>query len=154
MTGTDETFTLIPAHQLDILRPMKVSVVQAVAITTVDRPNLIVDGAIDYSLQGAPRGMASHLIQWANQQAAPILSLDVPSGTDTATGTVYEPAIRARATMTLALPKEGLRAPGVEARVGEGYLADISVPPGLYAEATLALEVGNLFAESEIFRLR
>ena len=56
--------------------------------------------------------------------------------------------------MTLALPKEGLRAPGVEAQVGELYLADISVPPGLYAEAALSLEVGNLFAESEIIRLR
>jgi len=56
--------------------------------------------------------------------------------------------------MMLALPKEGLRAPGVEARVGELNLADIGVPPGLYAEATLALEVGNLFAEREIIRLR
>jgi len=30
-----------------------------------------------------------------------------------------------------ALPKEGLHAPGVEAHVGELYLADISVPPSL-----------------------
>ncbi len=73
---------------------------------------------------------------------------------DTTTGTVYEPAIMATATMTLALPKEGLRAPGVEAQVGELYLADISVPPALYAERPLTLEVGNLFAESEILRLR
>ncbi len=56
--------------------------------------------------------------------------------------------------MTLALPKEGLRAPGVEAQVGELYLADISVPPALYAEPPLTLGVGNLFAESEIIRLR
>jgi hypothetical protein len=56
--------------------------------------------------------------------------------------------------MTLALPKVGLRAQGVEAYVGELYLADISVPPSLYAEPALALEVGPLFAESEILRLR
>ncbi len=56
--------------------------------------------------------------------------------------------------MTLALPKAGLRAPGVEALVGELYLADISVPPSLYAEPALALQVGSLFAESEILRLR
>ncbi len=72
---------------------------------------------------------------------------------DTTTGTVYEPAIRATATLTLALPKQGLRAPGVEAHVGELYLADIGVPPVLYAEPALALEVGNLFAESDIIRL-
>jgi hypothetical protein len=58
------------------------------------------------------------------------------------------------ATMTLALPKEGLRAPGVEAHMGELYLADISVPPGLYAGPGLGIEVGNLFAENDIIRLR
>ncbi len=55
--------------------------------------------------------------------------------------------------MTLALPKEGLRAPGVEERVGELYLADISVPPSVYAGLALGLEVGHLFAESDIIRL-
>ena len=154
VTGTDETFRPIPAHQLDILRRMKVPVAQAAPITTTDPPNLIVDGLIGYSLQGAPRATASDLITWANEQDAPVLSLDVPSGIDTTSGTIYDPAIRATATMTLALPKEGLRAPGVEAQVGELYLADISVPPGLYAEGALALVVGNLFAEGEIIRLR
>ncbi len=49
--------------------------------------------------------------------------------------------------MTLALPKEGLRASGVEACAGELYLADISVPSSLYAEPALALQVDHLFAE-------
>ena len=43
--------------------------------------------------------------------------------------TMFEPAIRAAATMTLALPKTGLHAPRVGANVGDLYLADISVPP-------------------------
>ena len=67
---------------------------------------------------------------------------------------VFEPAIRAAATMTLALPKAGLRAPRVRANVGELYLADISVPPALYAQPTLALNVGPLFAEADIIRIR
>ncbi len=154
VTRPDENFTPIPSHQLDILHHMKVPVAWTSAATSVDAPNLIVDGIIGYSLHGAPRGTARDLIQWANEQDAPILSLDAPSGVDTTTGTVYEPAIKATATMTLALPKEGLRAPRVEAQVGELYLADISVPPALYAEPALALEVGNLFAESDIIRLR
>ena len=56
--------------------------------------------------------------------------------------------------MTLALPKEGLRAPGVELCVGELYLADISVPPELYVEPALALQVGPVFAAGDIVRLR
>ena len=107
---------------------------------------------IGYSLEGAPRGEAGTLIRWANGQAAPVLSLDIPSGVDTTTGTVFEPAIRATATMTLALPKEGLRVPGVDAHVGEIYLADISVPPELYARF-LGIKVGSIFAQSEILRL-
>jgi NAD(P)H-hydrate epimerase len=147
-------FTPVPAHQLDILQRMNVPVAQADAITQVQSPALIVDGLIGYRLKGAPRGAVSDLIRWANTEPAPILALDTPSGIDTTTGTVFDPAIRATATMTLALPKAGLRAPGVEALVGELYLADISVPPSLYAEPALALQVGPLFAESEILRLR
>ena len=87
-------------------------------------------------------------------QRAPILSLDVPSGIDTGTGTVYEPAIRATATMTLALPKRGLGPPGAEALVGELYLADISVPPELYASPALNVSVGPLLGRADVIRLR
>jgi hypothetical protein len=48
------------------------------------------------------------------------------------------------------VPKEGLRAPGVEQCGGELYLADISVPPELYTEPALGLTVGPIFAESDI----
>jgi NAD(P)H-hydrate epimerase len=147
-------FKSVPAHQLDILRRMKVSVEQANAVRTIDTPGLVVDGVIGYSLKGAPRGAAADLIRWANAQDAPILALDAPSGVDATTGTVFDPAINATATLTLALPKEGLRAPGVDRQVGELYLADISVPPSLYAEPALGLNVGYLFAESDIIRLR
>ena len=87
-------------------------------------------------------------------QRAPILSLDVPSGIDTGTGTVYEPAIRATATMTLALPKRGLGLPGAEALDGEQYLADISVPPELYASPGLDPSLGPLFHRADVIRLR
>ena len=115
--------------------------------------DLIIDGLIGYSLRGAPRGRAASLIEWANSQGTPVLSLDAPSGVDTTTGVVHSPAIKAAATMTLALPKEGLRAPGVENHVGELYLADISVPPELYAGPGLELKVGPIFAHDDIIRL-
>lgn len=154
VTASDDEFTPIPAHQIDILRRMGVPVALADALATQDTPDLVIDGVIGYSLKGAPRGTAADLIKWANHASAPILALDAPSGVDTTTGTVFDPAINATATMTLALPKEGLRVPGVDAQVGELYLADISVPPELYAEPALGLTVGSLFAEADIIRLR
>ncbi len=53
--------------------------------------------------------------------------------------------------MTLALPKVGLRAAEVAGRVGELYLADISVPPALYAAPGLDLHVGPLFSQTTSF---
>ncbi|NDJ54310.1 MAG: NAD(P)H-hydrate epimerase [Chloroflexi bacterium] len=153
----DEDFTPVPGHQLKILHTMGVDVELAdeASLTgaTSFNPVLIIDGVIGYSLKGAPRGTAGDMIRWANEFDAPVLSLDAPSGVDTTSGQVFDPAVQATATMTLALPKEGLRAEGVKEQVGELYLADISVPPGLYAEPALGLTVGPLFAESDIVRL-
>lgn len=152
-TKPDDAFTPVPAHQLTVLRHMKVPIVGGDAIADVPTPALVVDGVIGYSLKGAPHGAAAALIRWANASGALVLALDAPSGVDTTTGTVFDPAIRAAATMTLALPKEGLRAEGVKAQVGELYLADISVPSELYAAPALRLEVGAIFAQSDIVRL-
>lgn len=155
LTKSPQVFKGVPAHQLDILQQMNVPVAQAEAVTEVEKVDLIIDGIIGHNLFGVPRGTAADLIRWANtQENTPILALDTPSGLDTTTGTVFTPAIKATATMTLALPKEGLRAVGAEQYVGELYLADISVPPSLYAIPTLRLDVDAIFAQDEIVRLR
>lgn len=148
LTRNDDRFKEVPGHQLRVLRAMGLPIERHAP--DVQHFDLIVDGVIGYSLKGAPRGGASELITWANAQSAPTLSLDAPSGVDTTAGTAFEPSIRATATMTLALPKEGLRSPTVRTHVGELYLADIGVPPALYAAPPLELEVGAIFAESDI----
>lgn len=153
VTKPDDEFAPIPAHQLDILRRMGVTVAPAEDVRTQNEPDLVIDGVIGYSLSGSPRGSAAELIGWANQQGAPVLALDAPSGVDTTTGTVFEPAIRAAATMTLALPKQGLGAEGVEEHVGALYLGDIGVPPSLYSKPALGLSVGPIFAHGDIVRL-
>jgi len=153
VTKSDDAFTAIPKHQLDIVRRMGLKVHLGHIGLNEEKPDLIIDGVIGYSLKGNPRGVAGDLIRWANAQEAHVLSLDVPSGIDTTAGTVFEPSIRATATLTLALPKAGLRTSGVEDHVGELYLADISVPPELYAAPALGLSVGPIFAESDIVRL-
>jgi NAD(P)H-hydrate epimerase len=133
---------------------MNVPFTKGVPPSGTARPDLIVDGVIGYSLKGPPEGAAADLIRWANTQSVPVLALDVPSGVNSATGEPYDPTIRASATLTLALPKEGLRSPGAERHVGELYLADIGVPPSLYGGPPLGLSVGPIFAESDILRLR
>ena len=154
ITKPADAFTPIPKHQLDIVQRMGISIGFSENLPANLASDLILDGVIGYSLKGAPRGSAAELIQWANQQNAPILALDAPSGVDTTSGTVFQPAIQATATMTLALPKAGLLADDVSAQVGELYLADISVPPQLYGSPALQLEVGHLFAQNDIVRLK
>ncbi len=156
VTKTRRQFTPVPKHQLDILQRMDVKVHENGDLDNniSSNPDLIIDGIIGYSLKGSPRGTAAEMIRWANAQSSPILALDAPSGVDTTTGTVYDPTINADATMTLALPKAGLVSQNVGPQVGELYLADISVPPQLYAQPSLNIHVGPIFAASDIVRLR
>lgn len=145
-------FTGVTSHQLAILQRLdRVSLVppgQQIADATAD---VILDAVIGYSLEGAPRGEAARLIRGMNQHAAPVLSLDVPSGMDAGTGELFQPHVMAHATLTLALPKTGFEQEGVRKVVGELYVADIGVPPGLYNR--LGITVGPLFAAREIRRL-
>ncbi len=104
-------------------------------------------------LERCSRKKCLTLIGAANARDAPVLSLDVPSGIDATTGIARRPAIKAAATMTLALPKEGLRREGARDLVGELYLADIGVPPRLYSGPPLNLDVGPLFATQQIIRI-
>ena len=147
-------FAEVPRHQLTILERMDVAVEIEGDVVRLPPADLIIDALIGYSLKGAPRGAAAALVLGANGHDAPVLALDIPSGIDGTTGEVHDPAIKAAATLTLALPKLGLRAPGAREHVGELYLADIGVPPALYAAPTLGLTVGPIFAEDDIVRLR
>ena len=148
----------VPAHQLDILKRMNIPIVDSASLRFDDAQRkpatfeLILDAIIGYSLSGFPRGAAADLINWANMQNAPILALDTPSGLDANDGQAYKPTIRATATLTLALPKQGLVNPNSAPYVGELYLADISVPPELYAR--MGISVPPLFAESDLIRVK
>lgn len=149
----DDAYRDVPAHQLDILRRMQVPISAAHRVTGLPPADLLIDALIGYSLSGAPQGTVADLIRWANDRPASILSLDLPSGIDSTTGAVHDPSIRATATMTLALPKVGLRTSAIEAFVGELYLADISVPPELYSGQPLGFFVDPIFAREDVIRL-
>jgi NAD(P)H-hydrate epimerase len=99
-------------------------------------PDIILDALVGYSLRGAPQSTVAELIRWANRSGASILSLDVPSGVDSTEGETPGEFIRARWTVTLALPKTGLS----PEKTGELWLADIGIPEGVYRRLNLDYE--------------
>lgn len=142
-----DSFSGVPAHQLQALLAMGVSITESGDGWELPSADLVIDALIGYGLAGNPRGAVADLIRLANSHPAPILSLDAPSGLDTTSGTVYDPCIKAAVTMTLALPKVGLMA-APQTVIGNLYLADISVPPELYE--SLDIELDSLFSTSRI----
>lgn len=68
---------------------------------------LILDGLFGTGFKGGVREPYASLIEAANTAGFPILSIDIPSGLDGATGRVEGSAIRANATLFLGLPKTG-----------------------------------------------
>lgn len=148
------TFEGVPGVQARILERMEVAMAEWENGSELPSADLLVDAVIGYSLRGAPGGASAGMIEASNASDAPVLSLDVPSGVGATTGEVHDPAIKADATMTLALPKTGLDSDKAKDHVGELYVADIGVPPGLYAGPGLGLEVGSIFANEDIVRLR
>ena len=115
--------TPVPAHQLDIVERMGLPVGEADSEAEV-----AVDAVIGYSLRGAPSGRSAELIAAADAHER-VVSLDVPSGLDTATGETPGVHVEADATLTLAMPKVGLRN---RSQVGRLFVGDISVPASVY----------------------
>ncbi|MFK7847027.1 MAG: NAD(P)H-hydrate epimerase, partial [Rhodothermales bacterium] len=66
LTTEDDDFSGIPAHQLDILQQMKVTV-HTQEIPDMQPADLVIDAVIGYSLSGNPRGRAAVLINEANK---------------------------------------------------------------------------------------
>lgn len=102
--------------------------------TTVGGPvpdaDVLLDALIGYGLDGAPRGMAADLIRATTDATGTIVSLDVPSGTDATTGERPGAAVTPDRTVTLALPKTGLRAGD-----GDLFCVDLGIPDGVFAGA-------------------
>ncbi|MEP7328420.1 MAG: NAD(P)H-hydrate dehydratase [Betaproteobacteria bacterium] len=72
------------------------------------RPALIIDGLFGLGLSRPPAAPWSDLIAWANHSGSPILSIDVPSGLDAATGHAFDPVIIAHTTLACIALKPGM----------------------------------------------
>ncbi len=117
----------------------------------LDDADLIVDGLLGYNVRGAPRGNAEELIREADRSRVPILAVDLPSGLDPDSGTPLGIAVRAAATVTLALPKAGLVRPNARSLVGELLVTDIGIPPAVYDR--FGIDARGCFADGDLVRV-
>jgi NAD(P)H-hydrate epimerase len=112
---------------------------------------IVLDGLAGYGQQGPLSGPAAPLAEALAGCRTPVLSLDVPSGTQ-ADGGQAANAVRAQASLMLGLAKKVLTADAARAWAGELYLADVGVPAAVYERAKLQL--GGVFSEGPLVRLR
>ncbi len=138
----------VPARQMAIVERMGIPVMGAGA--ELGKARLLVDALLGYGSRGNPREPVASAIRRANDSKIPILAVDIPSGLDATTGEPGDPTMIAKATVTFGLPKSGFLNPKARRHVGELYLADISMPDGIYG----ALSVGReLFAKGTLIRV-
>jgi len=120
---------------------------------TLPPHDLLVDALVGYNLRGALSGVLAATVEAMNDSPAGVVALDLPSGVDADTGTAQGAAIRATATVTLALPKSGLLAEPGREYVGQLLLADIGIPQDAYRLASIAVPAG-VFSRGPLVRLQ
>jgi NAD(P)H-hydrate epimerase len=145
-------FKPIAALQLEIVLQLPISVVSTEAHLQYiewDRLELIIDAMIGSGLHGEPDLPTRRIISQINQNRTHVISLDTPSGLHACNGFICDSVVKADATLTLALPKQGLLKPEAQEFVGKIYLGDISVPPLLYRQLGLRVDQ-SIFNEDTI----
>lgn len=149
LTQPVERYSGIPARQLTTLQAMGAPLAWAEEGWELPPADLIIDALLGGEPLPASPSKVRDLIQLANSNRAPILSLVLPSGVDADSGQLGMPHIQATATMAVALPRIGLLI--AHASCGDLYLADVGVPAQLYVD--LALDVPLLDAHEPLIPL-
>lgn len=136
-------------HQLTILQAMSIPIHSGENREVIDLKQVatIVDSLIGYGLQGDVRGNAKQIVERMNRTRSPVLSLDVPSGVDATTGETRGVSVDSVRTVTLALPKTGLRSWSSEL-----FLAAIGIPAVVFEAISLDYEAP--FEDEDWVRLR
>lgn len=129
--GTDRLGSAVH-HHIRTLREMGI-----VPVATPRDDAVVVDALVGYGLTGPLRGRAAELA--ARTAGHFVVSLDFPSGYG-APG-----AVSPSATLTLALPKDGLRG------FAPLFLADLGLPTALWSR--MGLDVPPLFGEGRILEI-
>lgn len=127
------------------------SVKEISEIPNLNQGDVIVDALLGYNVSGNPREKFAELIKKANfyrKKGVKIISYDLPSGMNPDTGTCADPCIEADYTITLGLPKNGLK----NEEAGEIWLANLGIPNEVY-EKELGIKIENYFKGGDVVRI-
>ena len=102
---------------------------------------LLIDGIFGTGLKDPARGLYAVVIDDINKSKAFKVAVDIPSGLSSDTFQIIGPCVKADLTVTLAAPKIAHVFPPAEENVGDLVVADISVPPSLFEDKALLLEL-------------
>lgn len=97
--------------------------------------SLIIDALLGTGFSGSVSGPLKKLIELLNSTGVPILAVDVPSGLDSTTGETDPVAIKAKWTISFALPKKGFYEKNGPKQTGKLEVINIGFPEELLKRA-------------------
>ncbi len=147
--ATKDEYKGDPATNLEVLRNLNVRFIAPDELgAELEASDLVVDALLGTGFSGEVREKEAALIRRINDSAAPVVSVDMPSGVDGSTGEVQGEAIEADLTVCAHAAKVGcVVSPGME-YAGEVAVVEIGVPPEADVEPSVSwVDAGSLLGE-------
>lgn len=118
------------------------------------KATLLVDALFGTGLTHPAKGFFAQVIDDINVSEAFKIAVDIPSGLSSDSYQISGPCVEADLTITLAAPKIAHVFPPAEEMVGDLVVADISIPPELFDDDQLRLELVEKERVAPYFRPR
>lgn len=135
-TGKPEEFSDISFTNFDILNKMKVDIfsIDNLKLKEIEikKGDIVIDGLLGIGLKGEIKGKLREIIEYINENASYIVSIDIPSGLDCDTGEVHGVAIKSNLTVSLGFLKRGFFINKGPQYTGKIKLGDIGFPKYYY----------------------
>jgi len=151
IVSASKSINKIPMKQLSILRKIGINEGQNIKLKKGD---VIIDALLGYNIKGNPKEKYADVINSINfmkRQGIKVVSLDLPSGLNPDSGKPYEPCVQADYTLTLALPKIGLKYTSKKI-TGKVFLANIGIPNEVYRD--IKIHVKDYFSSGDILEMK
>ncbi len=111
------------------------------------KAELVIDAIFGYNINGDPTGIPSEAIKLINNSRKEVLSIDLPSGLDPNSGEAYKPCVNANYTLSLSLPKYGVKSE----KAGKVHVLDLGVPNEVLKE--IGVDEEEIFSNESIIEL-
>ena len=107
----------------------------------LSRATVIVDAMFGTGLVKPLAGLYARVVGDINASKAFKIAVDIPSGLSSDSSLIIGPCVKADLTVTLAAPKIAHVLPPAEEYIGELVVAPIGIPPSLFDDSGLKLEM-------------